>query len=305
MKLFVVGVSGQLAHELQRACWPSGLTVQYAERPTLDLLRPDEAAAVVAAALPQLVVNAAAYTAVDAAESDRETAFAVNCDAPAALAAMCRTTGAALIHISTDYVFDGAKPAPYVEDDPVAPLSVYGASKAAGEAAVRQTLGRHVILRTSWLYSPVGHNFVKTMLRLGAERDRLRVVDDQHGSPTAAADLAAAITVICGGIAAGREDGFGTFHCCCDGATTWYGFAQAIFDDARRRGFKTPAAVEPIPSEAYPTPAARPRNSRLDCRKIASVWGFTAPRWQDSLAACLDRMTSTAPQPAAAEAALP
>src|SRR6185312_12742216 len=190
MDVFVVGATGQLAYELRRGVWPRGLVADFVERPRVDLAHPDAAAAVVAAARPQLVVNAAAYTAVDAVETDREMAFTVNRDAPAALAAVCRDIGAALIHVSTDYVFDGSKSGPYVEDDRISPLSVYGASKAAGEATIRERLDRHVIIRTAWLYSAVGHNFLRTMLRLGAERERLTVVDDQRGCPTAAADLA-------------------------------------------------------------------------------------------------------------------
>jgi dTDP-4-dehydrorhamnose reductase len=298
--ILVVGRTGQLAHELRRATWPAGVAPDFRDRAQLDLARPEAARETVVAARPDIVVNAAAYTAVDAAEADREAAFAVNRDGPAALADACREIGAALVHISTDYVFDGGKSGPYAEDDPVNPLSVYGASKEAGEAAIRARLDRHVILRTAWVYSPVGHNFVKTMLRLGAERDLLRVVDDQHGCPTAAADLAAAVTHVCAALAAGRADGepggCGTFHFCGAGITTWHGFAEEIFLQAARRGLKTPRLVEPIATADYPTPAPRPRNSVLDCTKIARVYGIVAPPWQPALSLCLDELVGAMPQ---------
>jgi dTDP-4-dehydrorhamnose reductase len=307
-KILVIGWLGQVAHELRRGAWPADFTVDYLARPLLDLARPGEAHAVIVSRRPDIVVNAAAYTAVDAAEADRDAAFAVNRDGPAAVADACRETGAALIHYSTDYVFDGAKPGAYVEDDPICPMSVYGASKAGGDAAIRLRLDRHVILRTSWVYSSTGHNFVKTMLRLGAERERLGIVDDQRGSPTAAADIAAATIAICAALAqtnqAGREDRFGTFNFCGAGVTSWHGFAREIFAGAASRGLKTPRLVEPIASEAYPTPAARPRNSALDCDKIRRIYGIAAPPWQESLSACLDELVAAPPQPAIAEGAL-
>ena len=266
--------------------------------------RPDEVRDIVVAARPDIVVNAAAYTAVDAAESERDLAFAINRDGPAALAEACREIGAAMVHYSTDYVYDGAKVGAYVETDPIATLSVYGASKAEGDAAIAARLDRHVILRTSWVYSAVGNNFVKTMLRLGAERDRLGIVDDQHGSPTAAADIAAATIAVCAALAAGKDDGYGVFHFCGGGTTTWHGFAREIFRRAALRGLKTPRLVEPIATEAYPTPAARPHcNSRLDCGKIAQVYGITAPPWRESLAAVLDELVAAMPSaPMSAEA---
>jgi dTDP-4-dehydrorhamnose reductase len=306
-KILVVGRTGQVAHELQRGAWPACLAVDYLDRAQLDLARPDEARAIVTAARPHIVVNAAAYTAVDAAETDRDMAFAVNRDGPAALAEACRDIGATLIHFSTDYVFDGTKTDAYVEDDPINPLSVYGASKAVGEAAIRARLDRHVIIRTSWVYSPIGRNFVKTMLRLGQERDKLAIVDDQRGSPTAAADIAAATIAVCAALAQGpekaREDGFGTFHFCGGGVTSWYGFARKIFAGAAEHGFKTPRTIEPIATEAYPTPAPRPRNSTLDCRKIAQVYGVAAPPWQVALSICLDEIVAAMPRAAVTESA--
>lgn len=298
-RILVIGGIGQVGHELGRGAWPAGFAVDFIERPRLDLTRPREARDIVVAARPDIVVNAAAYTAVDAAEADPGAAFAVNRDGPAVLAEACRAIGAALVHYSTDYVYDGAKPGAWVEDDPVAPLSTYGRSKAAGDAAIAARLDRHVILRTSWVYSAVGENFVKTMLRLGGERDRLGIVDDQHGSPTAAAGIAAATIAVCAALAAGKDDGYGVFHFCGGGATSWYGFACEIFRGAAARGLKTPRLVEPIASAAYQLPAARPRNSLLDCGKIARVYGIAAPRWQDSLAAVLDELAAVMPRAAA------
>jgi dTDP-4-dehydrorhamnose reductase len=303
-KILVVGLTGQVAHELWRGAWPEGTTLDFLDRAQLDLARPERARDTVIAARPQIVVNAAAYTAVDAAETDRDVAFVVNRDGPAALADACRELGAALIHYSTDYVFDGTKTGAYIEDDPINPLSVYGASKAAGEAAIRAALERHVIIRTSWVYSPVGRNFVKTMLRLGQERGELGIVDDQIGSPTAAADIAAATIAICAAFTAGQADGFGTFHFCGGGVTSWYGFARAIFAGAAERGFRTPHIVKPIATEAYPTPAPRPCNSALDCGKIEQMYGIVAPPWQASLSACLDEIVAAMPRPVLAEGAL-
>jgi dTDP-4-dehydrorhamnose reductase len=291
-KILVVGRTGQVAHELRRGAWPTGTVVNFLEQPELDLARPDQVRDVVTAARPQILVNAAAYTAVDAAEADRDMAFAVNRDGPAALAEACREIGAALIHYSTDYVFNGTKTGAYVEDDPINPLSVYGTSKAEGEAAIRACLDRHVIIRTSWVYSPVGRNFVKTMLRLGQERDELCIVDDQRGAPTAAADIAAATIAICTALSAGREDGFSTFHFCGGGVTSWCGFARAIFAGAAERGLRVPRVVKSIATEAYPMPAPRPRNSALDCGKIERTYGIVAPLWRESLSACLDEIVA-------------
>jgi dTDP-4-dehydrorhamnose reductase len=302
--VLVIGRIGQVGYELHRGAWPAGFAVDYVERDQVDLARPEQVRDIVIARRPDIVVNAAAYTAVDAAEADRDTAFAVNRDGPAALAEACAATGAALIHYSTDYVFDGTKAGPYIETDPINPLSVYGASKAEGDAAIRERLDRHIILRTSWVYSATGNNFVKTMLRLGAERDRLGIVDDQLGSPTAAADIAAATIAICRALGEGRGDGFGTFNFCGGGTTTWYGFARAIFDGAAARGLKTPRTVEPIATEAYPTPAPRPRNSVLDCGKIACTYGIAARPWSTALSACLDELVAAMPRPSIAEGAV-
>jgi dTDP-4-dehydrorhamnose reductase len=295
-KILVIGGIGQVGHELARAPWPTGLAAEFVERDQLDLGHPAKVGPAIAAMWPRIVINAGAYTAVDQAEAERDAAFAVNRDGPAALAEACREIGAALIHFSTDYVFDGSKPSPYAEDDSVNPLSVYGASKAAGDAAIAERLDRHVILRTSWVYSAVGHNFVKTMLRLGAERDELRIVDDQHGAPTAAAELARAAIHIAAALASGQDGGFGIFNFAGAGATTWCGFARAIFAGAAERGEKVPLRVQPIATEDYPLPAPRPRNSRLDCARIAGAYGLIAKPWRDSLSDCLDELIGPVPQ---------
>ena len=231
---------------------------------------------------PDLVINAAAYTAVDKAESEPELAFAVNRDGPAALAEACQAIGAPLIHVSTDYVFDGSKRGAYVEEDPVNPASVYGASKEAGESAIRARLPAHVIIRSSWIYAPMGQNFVRTMLRLGRERPELRVVDDQTGSPTAAEELARAVQGAAGALLAGGRD-YGTFHFAGSGSTSWFGLAEAIFELAEG---PRPRLI-PIPTSGYPTPARRPANSVLDSSKFARLYGVTARPWRDSLARCL------------------
>ena len=293
-RILVIGRSGQVARELQRAAWPRGVAVNFLGRDKVDLTRPDDARGAIIRSRPRIVVNAAAFTAVDAAETAREAAFAVNRDGPEGLAAGCREVDATLIHLSTDYVFDGTKADAYREDDPVNPLSVYGASKAAGEAAVRGRLDQHVIIRTSWVYSAEGRNFVRTMLRLGAEREKLTVIDDQRGCPTAAADIARAVTAISTSLLDRCAAAFGTFHFCGAGATTWYGFASEIFDGARQRGMKAPRIVVPITSEAYPLPARRPRTSVLNCEKVQRTYGTFARPWQVALAECLDEIRSNA-----------
>jgi dTDP-4-dehydrorhamnose reductase len=287
--VLVVGRSGQIASELERAELPAGFALQCRGRESLDLRRPEAAARAIAESGAAIVVNTAGYTAVDRAESEPDAAYALNRDGAAAVAEGAARAGAALVHFSTDYVFDGARPVPeaYREEDPVNPLSVYGASQEAGERAVRDRLDRHVILRTAWVYSPIGAgNFVKTMLKLGAERPELRVVDDQRGSPTAGADIARAVIEIARQVAGGKSDGFGTFHYAGQGATTRFGFARAIFGWLAARGRPVPRLV-PIPSSAFPTPARRPANSALDCARIGRVYGILPPPWEHSLAECL------------------
>jgi dTDP-4-dehydrorhamnose reductase len=282
MKLLVLGGDGQVGYELRRLAWPAGYRIAAFDRADLDIALPGQVATTVAREHPDIVVNAAAYTAVDRAESEPEIAWATNCTGPANLAAACHDALIPLIHISTDYVFDGTKAGPYCEDDPVHPLGVYGASKEAGDRAVRGALARHVILRTAWLYSAHGHNFVKTMLRLGQERPVLRVVADQIGSPTSAADLAAAIGAIVQQITLGNSN-WGTYNFAGGGAVSWHGFAEAIFELAAPWRGATPL-VEAIATADYPTPARRPANSVLDCQRIGEVFGIVPRPWREALA---------------------
>lgn len=295
MNILVLGASGQVGHALMRASWPVGSHVVGLARPVVDLRDPTSLERAMTEHAPALVVNATAYTAVDKAENDQDAAFAINRDGPAHLAALCAARNAALIHISTDYVFDGAKPSPYVEDDPVAPINVYGASKEAGEAAVRATTPRHVILRTSWVYAAHGSNFVKTMLRLGRERAELGVVADQTGAPTAANDIAAAILRIVTRIQEQPDDvPWGTYHLTGTGETTWFGFAERIFERLEREEGRRPT-VKPIATIDYPTPARRPINSRLDGSRLRAAFGVTPPHWTDSLDRVLDELFNQQP----------
>jgi dTDP-4-dehydrorhamnose reductase len=278
--ILVTGGTGQVARALATA---GGDAVRVVGRPAFDFDRPESIVTCVRETAPWLVVNAAAYTAVDAAEDDAEAAYRANRDGPGALAQLCAAAGVPLIHISTDYVFDGAKGAPYVETDATAPTGVYGASKLAGEQDVLAAGGRAIVLRTSWVYAPEGKNFVRTMLRVGAERDRLRVVADQQGCPTTAADLADAILAIAARLREGWQDGYGgVFHAAGSGATTWHGLAVATFEEAARAGARVPV-VEAITTAEYPTKAKRPADSRLDCEKLAAVFGVRLPAWRESL----------------------
>lgn len=285
MRLVVVGRSGQLARALAAASGGAALCL---DRRSLDLGRPDTIAPALAATQPDLVINAAAYTAVDRAESEPERAFAVNRDGAAAIAMACRALDVPLVHVSTDYVFDGESPLPYREDDPPHPLGVYGASKLAGEDAVRAACPRHAIVRTSWLFSATGHNFVRTMLRLAAERTSLAVVDDQWGCPTSADDLASTLLTLAPRLAE-HDAPYGTFHYCGAGATTWHGFARAIFDRAGPLLSRRPELTA-IASAAYPTAAWRPARSVLDCRRIGAAFGIVPRPWQEQLDDVLDTL---------------
>ena len=285
--VLVTGSTGQLAMALTRA---GGNTVRAVGRPGLDFNRPDTIADTFHSAAPSLVVSAAAWTAVDAAEAEPEAAMRANRDGPAQLAALCESAGIPLIHISTDYVFDGRKGAPYVESDQTGPTGVYGATKLAGEQAVLAACRRAVVLRTSWVYSATGKNFVRTMLTLAETRDRLRVVADQKGSPTAAHDLAAAVLGIAARLHQGWQDGYaGVFHTSGSGWTTWHGLACAVFEDAARHGRPAPL-VEAITTADFPTPAHRPADSRLDCSKLAQVFGLRQPDWRSSVARTVDEL---------------
>jgi dTDP-4-dehydrorhamnose reductase len=289
--VLVTGGTGQLASALAHA---QGIV--RVGRPAFDFDRPDTIEATFRAAVPSLVVNAAAYTAVDAAETDADAAYRANAAGPAILARLCAEANIPLIHVSTDYVFDGTKPTPYVETDPVAPQGVYGASKLAGEEAVRLSQAKAVILRTAWVYAATGKNFVRTMLAVGKTRDRLTVVADQHGCPTTAAELAEAVLAI---IARVNQTGWdpaykGIFHAAGTGATTWHGLAVATFEEAARHGAKVPV-VEPIATADWPTPAKRPANSRLDCTRLHDVFGVRLPHWRESLTRTVDTIFATAP----------
>jgi dTDP-4-dehydrorhamnose reductase len=282
MKLLVLGSGGQVGFELCRARLPAGFAIVPLDRAGLDITDRAAVFAAVARERPGLVVNAAAYTAVDRAESEPEAAFVANAAAPGHIAAACAAAGVPLIHLSTDYVFDGARPGPYREDDPINPLGVYGRSKADGEGAVRAALAEHVIVRTAWVYGAHGHNFVMTILRLAGERPALRVVADQRGAPTAAADIAAAIVWIASRISAAQPR-WGTFHFAGAGETTWHGFAEAIVALAAPHTGKSPP-IEPIATADYPTPARRPANSMLDCSRIAAAYGIVPRPWREALA---------------------
>lgn len=280
--ILVTGGTGQVGTELLARA-PADLELVAPPRAELDLSDPTSIERAFAARPYAAVINAGAYTAVDKAESDVVTAWRVNALAPAALAALTARAGVPMVHVSTDYVFDGCKPEPYVEDDPVGPLGVYGASKEGGEQAVRTANARHVILRTAWVFSPYGSNFVKTMLRVGGERPTLRVVDDQRGCPTAAGDIADALLAVARRLLDDPASPTGTFHYAGAGDTTWCGFAREIFRIAAERGGPNPT-VEPITTAEYPTPARRPSNSRLSSGALRRSFEIDARDWRRSVA---------------------
>ena len=291
MTILVTGGNGQLATELAAQ---GGAAIRKVGRPEFDFDRPESIAAVFQAARPALVINAAAYTGVDAAEADEAAAMRANRDGPACLAGLCEQAGIPLVHVSTDYVFDGRKGAPYVETDPVSPQGVYGASKLAGEEAVLAGCSRVVVLRTSWVYAPRGRNFVLTMLNAAKKTNRLRVVADQRGSPTSAGDLAAAILALPFVSGPWREEYRGVFHAAAAGETTWHGFACAIFEAAASYGVSAPV-IEPIATSDWPTPARRPPDSRMDCTKLGEVFGVRLPPWRDGLARTIKRIFAESP----------
>lgn len=298
MTVLVVGANGQLGVALQRRARRGGQPCLALGRDALDITDREAVLDAVHQAAPSVVVNAAAYTAVDRAEEEPEAAYAVNRDGPGHLAEACGRADIPLIHVSTDYVYDGTKTGAWVEADPVAPLGVYGASKLAGEERVREALPAHVILRTAWVYGVDGHNFVKTMLRLGAERDALKVVDDQHGSPTFADDLADAIFTLSNRLAKGRfpDNGYGTFHCAGEGAVTWCGFARKIFELSAPWPGRRPE-VTAITTAEWPTPAKRPANSVLDCGRLAATHDIHLRPWADALAEMLEEVAPEYTQP--------
>ena len=272
MKVLLTGRNGQVGYELEHALAPLGEVIAL-DRARLDLSDPAAIQRVVRDARPEVIVNAAAYTAVDRAESEHALASAINGVAPGVFAEEARRCGALLVHYSTDYVFDGEKNAPYLDDDAANPINVYGKTKLEGERAIAGSGCRHLILRTSWVYGPRGHNFLKTVLRLARERSDLRMVDDQVGAPTSSAAIARATVEMLGH--AGPE---GLFHMTASGETSWRGFAEAIV--ARNH---LQVRVAGIPSEEYPTPARRPRNSRLDNSKLKNAYGLTLGSWEHQL----------------------
>ncbi|GLZ84958.1 NAD(P)-dependent oxidoreductase [Metapseudomonas resinovorans] len=284
MKILVTGNSGQVARELQLALAGKAAVVSLG-RDRLDLAHPEQIRQQVRALAPDLLINAAAYTAVDQAETDADAAVAINATAPGVLAEEAAALGIPLFHYSTDYVFDGAKTGRYVEDDPTQPLGVYGTSKLAGEQAIQAVGGQYLILRTSWVYSLHGRNFLLTMQRLLQEREELRVVDDQVGAPTWAGSIAQATAQLIDQWQAGNRH-WGVYHLTNRGETSWFGFASAIADQLKAAG-RPCARLVPIPSSEYPTPARRPLNSRLDGRKLANDWQVRLPDWRTALAECL------------------
>ncbi|MEN1956371.1 dTDP-4-dehydrorhamnose reductase [Luteimonas changyuni] len=296
MRLLLLGANGQVGHALRRALAPLGEVVCTTRSGTLpdggvceraDFDQPGTLPGLVERIAPDVVVNAAAYTAVDRAETERESAFRANAEAPGALAEACARRDALLVHYSTDYVFDGSGSRPWREDDPTAPLGVYGASKLAGEQAVRGSGARHMVFRTAWVYDAHGHNFMRTMLRLAGERDELRVVDDQHGTPTSAS-LIASVTA---SVLASTQGPSGLWHLTASGGTSWHGFASAIIDGAHARGLLAGRPrIVPVPTSEYPTPARRPACSRLDTGALRAQWGIELPEWNRDLERVLDGM---------------
>jgi len=289
-RILVLGRNGQVATALLARLPLDGHEVEAVGRAGLDLAQPEAARAAVLERAPDIVINAAAYTGVDRAEGDEAAARALNATGPAAAAAAATEIGAPFIHFSTDYVFDGSKGEPYEEGDTPFPLGVYGRTKLEGELAVAAANPHHVILRTAWVCSATGSNFVKTMLRLAGERDSLGVVDDQYGRPTFARDLANAVGSIITRLPDNTaQEGWGVFHAASQGETTWCGFARAIMNGSRARGGPS-AEVRPITTADFPTPAQRPADSRLSTERLASVYDVRLPVWQDSLAVCLDEI---------------
>lgn len=291
MRILVAGRTGQLALALSRRLPQDGHEVTAMEAPDLDLTDASSIARAVEGAAPEAIINAAAYTAVDRAEDNATLAHAINATGAGLLAQAAAERGLPFLHVSTDYVFDGLKGSPYTETDPTNPLGVYGASKRAGEEAVLAANPRSAIIRTAWVCSADGNNFLKTMLRLGQEREKLSVVADQHGAPTFAADLADAIARMAPRMQQARagDEAFGIFHLTGAPWTTWHGFAAEIFAQAKARGLKTPELAA-ITTADYPTKARRPADGRLDCSRIQAVYGIAPADWRHSLSAAMDKL---------------
>jgi dTDP-4-dehydrorhamnose reductase len=293
MNVLVIGRSGQLARELLRCAWPDDMHLHIVGRPEVDVTNRNTLTVAIATIQPDIIVNASAYNAVDRAESEGDSAFAVNQAGVRNLALEALHHGIPLIHVSTDYVFDGRSTRPWKEDDKPNPLSTYGRSKLAGEREIQTILPMHVILRTSWLFAAHGQNFVRTMLRLGAERDSLSIVDDQIGCPTAAADLADTISRIAGSLISERAR-FGVYHYAGAGAVSWFEFANRIFAESRDILPKSPS-LRAITTAAFGAPAARPSYSVLDCRKIEHTFGIATKPWTSALEEVLREIRSETP----------
>ena len=292
MKILTIGSSGQVAQAMNERSVKAGVQNESIGRPTLDILRPESIEIAIDRAEPTIIVNAAAYTAVDRAEDDPGSVFELNANAPEHLAKVANARGIPLVHISTDYVFDGKNADPYREDDSIAPLGVYGQSKAQGERKVLEASPRSLILRTAWVYSPFGNNFVKTMLKLAAERESVSVVDDQVGNPTNALDIADGILSICEHL--GQQGGnvaYGLYHMTARGRASWADLAEKDFDVYRQETGKT-VHLNRISSSEYPTPVERPNNSQLDSEKLANTFSVTLPEWKTSVEAVVRRLIS-------------
>jgi dTDP-4-dehydrorhamnose reductase len=291
VRILVVGRSGQVAQALAAATWPGSLTPVFLGRPALDIENPEAVTTTITRGGYAGVVNTAAYTNVDQAESNPEAAWAVNRDGPLALASACADTGIPLIHLSTDYVFDGKKTGAYVEDDTVNPISTYGSSKAAGEEAVRSCLPQHVILRTSWVFSTVGNNFLRKMLQLAAQRNELRIVNNQYGCPTAAGDIAETLIHIVDALLYNdSSECYGTYHYCGAPRTCWYDFAREIFAQAEKHGLRTSPELKAVPYNQITTIAPRPMNTALDCSRIRTSFNVIQRDWRNALPGYLERL---------------
>lgn len=290
MRITVTGQSGQIVLAMMERA-PAGASVTALGRPELDLEKLESIAPAIMASRPDIIVNAAAFTTVDLAESQEETALLVNGAAAGEVAKVAAALGVPVIQISTDYVFDGRLDRPYREDDPVGPISAYGCSKLAGERAVAAATSNHAILRTAWVYSPFGKNFVRTMLRLAETRDEIGVVADQAGCPTSALDIAAAIFMVARNLTKSPDEAAlrGVFHMAARGEAVWADAAEAIFAERERLG-GAPVRVKRVATAEYPTPAQRPANSRLDSSRLAALHQITLPHWQDALRSCVRRL---------------
>lgn len=285
-RILLTGVNGQVGFELQRALAPLGEVIAL-NRQQMDLANPENIIAALNKYQPTIIVNPAAYTAVDKAETDIEQAMAINAHAPKVMAQWAAQHQALLVHYSTDYVFDGTKKDAYVEDDIPNPQSVYGQSKFFGEQVIVKSGAKYLIFRTSWVFGVHGNNFLKTILRLAKERDSLNIVADQYGAPTSAALIAhISANILKGYCSSSSAFAYGTFHLCANGETTWYDYARFVVQEAQKKPFDLtlrPENIEPIPSRAYPTPATRPTNSRLNCDKLAQTFALSLPDWQQGV----------------------